>query len=175
MAWLSDREPGGEMREPMLEVCVFCLSDTGVWKEHGITGWKEDNKKGKMGGGHARHWKAPVLTNGVPPQRLYSTPVPLQVHFFARFCGMTQRCLCIIEWITKHWKPFSLVSAVVKWSLRSAGNVGNSMRPNLWYQSVLEINQVYSIYPKPNLSMSTPKKESKIYLFSDRHHFLKRN
>lgn len=35
-------------------------------------------------------------------------------------------------------------------------------------QSVLEMNQAYSIYPKPNLSMSRPKKENKMYIFSDR-------
>lgn len=82
-----------------------------------------------------------------------SSPGPLQVHFFAHFSGMTQRSLSIIEWITKHWKHFSLVSAVDKCCMRSGGHIGNSVEVNLWYPPVLEINQAYSIYPTPNLSM----------------------
>lgn len=169
MAWLREREPGGQKGAHAGSSCFLSLWHWGLkgTRHHWLNGrqqkWDKKNEQRR---------KAPVLTNDVPPQRLYSTSGPLQVHFFARFCGMTPRSLCIIEWITKHWKPFSLVSAVDKCSMRSVGYIGNSMQLNLWYQSVLEINQAYSIYPKPNLSMSRPKKENKIYLFSDRHHFL---
>lgn len=85
--------------------------------------WKTTN----MGEKNERCRTASVQTNDVPAQRLYSTQVPLQVLFFARFCEMTLRSLGIIEWITKHWKPFSLVCAVDKCSMGSVGYNGNSM------------------------------------------------
>lgn len=86
-----------------------------------------------MGGKEWTAQEAPVLTNDVPPQRLYSTPAPLKVHFFALFGGMTQRSLHITEWIAKSWKRFSLVCDVDNCSMRSLGHIGNSMQVNLWY------------------------------------------
>lgn len=55
--------------------------------------WKTTN----MGEKNERCRTASVQTNDVPAQRLYSTQVPLQVLFFARFCEMTLRSLGIIE------------------------------------------------------------------------------
>lgn len=61
--------------------------------------------------------EASVLTNDVAPQRLYSAPGPLQVDFFASFCGMTPRSLSIMEWIPRHWKPS--LSCVCCWQMQS--------------------------------------------------------
>lgn len=100
-----------------------------------------------QGGGREQCRTAPFLTNDVPPQRLCSTLGPFQVHFFARFCGMTPRSLSIIEWIKTCWKHFFLVCAVDKCGMRSVGRIGNSVQLNLWYESILKINQAYFIYP----------------------------
>lgn len=117
-------EPGREMREHMLEVHVFCFSNTQVWGEHRLNGrqqkWGEKNER------HRRLLPWQMM-------RLYSTPAPLKVHFFTLFGGMTQRSLHITEWIAKSWKRFSLVCDVDKCSMRSLGHIGNSMQVNLWY------------------------------------------
>lgn len=108
--------------------------------------------------------EAPVLTNDVPPQRLYRTPSPLQVHFFALFCRVTQRSHRIIGWITKCWKRFSLVSGVDKCGMWSQGHTGKCSAVEFIVQSVLEINQAYSIYPASQCQ--DPRKGIKCTFFS---------
>lgn len=56
--------------------------------------------------------EAPVLANDVSPRRTCRNAAPLQVHFFALFCRVTQRSLSVIERITKCCKRFCLICTI---------------------------------------------------------------
>lgn len=156
-------EPGREMREHMLEVHVFCFSNTQVWGEHRLNGrqqkWGEKNER------HRRllSWQMMFHLRGFTVLQL-----PL------RFISL----LFLAEWprgLSISWNESQKagnVSLFCLWCWQMQHEIsGTHWKFNagkFMVQSVLEMNQAYSIYPKPNLSMSKPKKENKMYIFSDR-------
>lgn len=101
--------------------------------------------------------KAPILINGVAPQRLNSTSGPLQVHFLCSFLWNDPEVAQYHRVNLQTLGAFFLECAVDKCSMKCVRHIGNARLLNLWYRPVLEINPAYLIYPQPDLSMSRPK------------------